>query len=255
MIRRPPRSTLFPYTTLFRSGQEPEPRVIGERSGDDVGIDNDLRVAATRMLRDVRHLCQGIRRRGQRPGAVVAISRKIAVRRLDGSQQKILPSVNPWARLPVRLVRDSLGRGVSQGLAEGILIGVVDKASGESLRGDGRGQMDERRVVEDGRGAGLRRAHSFVDGRRIAVDIVHIGCQVAIPVGGAGGVAVGVVGEEARRRRGGRAGLSVDLVDLRHALHRGEFVNVLLAERVGHRAIAGGVVIGKRGEVGAGNAR
>src|SRR3712207_9468533 len=23
MIRRPPRSTLFPYTTLFRSGQEP----------------------------------------------------------------------------------------------------------------------------------------------------------------------------------------------------------------------------------------
>src|SRR2546430_8607343 len=24
MIRRPPRSTLFPYTTLFRSGSEPE---------------------------------------------------------------------------------------------------------------------------------------------------------------------------------------------------------------------------------------
>src|SRR2546423_4815791 len=28
MIRRPPRSTLFPYTTLFRSG-----RPVGERSG------------------------------------------------------------------------------------------------------------------------------------------------------------------------------------------------------------------------------
>src|SRR3712207_6952072 len=25
MIRRPPRSTLFPYTTLFRSGAQPEP--------------------------------------------------------------------------------------------------------------------------------------------------------------------------------------------------------------------------------------
>src|ERR1039457_7563014 len=25
MIRRPPRSTLFPYTTLFRSGRTPEP--------------------------------------------------------------------------------------------------------------------------------------------------------------------------------------------------------------------------------------
>src|SRR3712207_7309662 len=26
MIRRPPRSTLFPYTTLFRSGGRPHPR-------------------------------------------------------------------------------------------------------------------------------------------------------------------------------------------------------------------------------------
>src|SRR5260221_7739550 len=26
MIRRPPRSTLFPYTTLFRSGQQGKPR-------------------------------------------------------------------------------------------------------------------------------------------------------------------------------------------------------------------------------------
>src|SRR2546430_13735453 len=28
MIRRPPRSTLFPYTTLFRSRDEAEPRVL-----------------------------------------------------------------------------------------------------------------------------------------------------------------------------------------------------------------------------------
>src|SRR5260370_15416691 len=28
MIRRPPRSTLFPYTTLFRSGNGPSPRMI-----------------------------------------------------------------------------------------------------------------------------------------------------------------------------------------------------------------------------------
>src|SRR3712207_8942447 len=34
MIRRPPRSTLFPYTTLFRSVDLPEdlqPEVVGER--------------------------------------------------------------------------------------------------------------------------------------------------------------------------------------------------------------------------------
>src|SRR2546429_2662692 len=29
MIRRPPRSTLFPYTTLFRSGGAPESRAAG----------------------------------------------------------------------------------------------------------------------------------------------------------------------------------------------------------------------------------
>src|SRR5215213_5272822 len=33
MIRRPPRSTLFPYTTLFRSGRLPD----GEHAKDVVG--------------------------------------------------------------------------------------------------------------------------------------------------------------------------------------------------------------------------
>src|SRR3712207_7085979 len=32
MIRRPPRSTLFPYTTLFRSG--PEQQRVGEHRGE-----------------------------------------------------------------------------------------------------------------------------------------------------------------------------------------------------------------------------
>src|SRR2546429_7305169 len=36
MIRRPPRSTLFPYTTLFRSGQEVLDRQLG-RLGEDLG--------------------------------------------------------------------------------------------------------------------------------------------------------------------------------------------------------------------------
>src|SRR5438034_5589784 len=35
IIRRPPRSTLFPYTTLFRSGLEGgKPRLVGIRVGD-----------------------------------------------------------------------------------------------------------------------------------------------------------------------------------------------------------------------------
>src|SRR2546426_2455865 len=36
MIRRPPRSTLFPYTTLFRSGPVPQPLApVGVRGRDD----------------------------------------------------------------------------------------------------------------------------------------------------------------------------------------------------------------------------
>src|SRR5258708_21742254 len=31
MIRRPPRSTLFPYTTLFRSPAAVEPRMVGDK--------------------------------------------------------------------------------------------------------------------------------------------------------------------------------------------------------------------------------
>src|SRR5947208_12986435 len=33
MIRRPPRSTLFPYTTLFRSGRDPDPAGQNRVSG------------------------------------------------------------------------------------------------------------------------------------------------------------------------------------------------------------------------------
>src|SRR3712207_7657985 len=34
MIRRPPRSTLFPYTTLFRSGAQPRPSRRGAAEHD-----------------------------------------------------------------------------------------------------------------------------------------------------------------------------------------------------------------------------
>src|SRR3712207_7013331 len=35
MIRRPPRSTLFPYTTLFRSLVRPHPRRVDHHAGGD----------------------------------------------------------------------------------------------------------------------------------------------------------------------------------------------------------------------------
>src|SRR2546425_8767507 len=52
MIRRPPRSTLFPYTTLFRSVRKTEGFVLqdlGSRNGTFV---NGQRVTADTLLRD-----------------------------------------------------------------------------------------------------------------------------------------------------------------------------------------------------------
>src|SRR2546426_9926619 len=43
MIRRPPRSTLFPYTTLFRSPRVARASVVGEqREGEVAGAEVDL---------------------------------------------------------------------------------------------------------------------------------------------------------------------------------------------------------------------
>src|SRR5260370_21899824 len=61
MIRRPPRSTLFPYTTLFRSGNVCEVEGQGK-----VGVDR--RMLATRLSRrpafsaDAAKLCRRDRR-------------------------------------------------------------------------------------------------------------------------------------------------------------------------------------------------
>src|SRR3712207_7185492 len=50
MIRRPPRSTLFPYTTLFRSDEEVHPPVVVDVGGDGperlAGRGGDARLGA-----------------------------------------------------------------------------------------------------------------------------------------------------------------------------------------------------------------
>src|SRR2546430_6224890 len=54
MIRRPPRSTLFPYTTLFRSVQAPEqPVEVAHVVGGVVG---DRHAVAVGEARTIRHL-------------------------------------------------------------------------------------------------------------------------------------------------------------------------------------------------------
>src|SRR2546422_3372409 len=59
MIRRPPRSTLFPYTTLFRSRGGARERVDGARRGIGAGADHVCRRSrdpgASRPARSEEH--------------------------------------------------------------------------------------------------------------------------------------------------------------------------------------------------------
>src|SRR2546427_6159026 len=50
MIRRPPRSTLFPYTTLFRSVQDKSIIVTGAGSGIGAGIAKRLAAEGARVI-------------------------------------------------------------------------------------------------------------------------------------------------------------------------------------------------------------
>src|SRR5258707_10530104 len=63
MIRRPPRSTLFPYTTLFRSkGQRPSQRARPVTSNKTAVTDTEARIRVPIQLAEV------INERGHRVG-------------------------------------------------------------------------------------------------------------------------------------------------------------------------------------------
>src|SRR3989454_5590455 len=57
MIRRPPRSTLFPYTTLFRSLEFLVHHAVGQEIDERVGLGIDV-IAVEEHLRVVEHLAQ-----------------------------------------------------------------------------------------------------------------------------------------------------------------------------------------------------
>src|SRR6266498_1037491 len=70
IIRRPPRSTLFPYTTLFRSPDRGEQRVGDPEGGDD------QRDQADRGEDDLDHMEVSLDRRDQ----VLGSGRRVAER-------------------------------------------------------------------------------------------------------------------------------------------------------------------------------
>src|SRR2546422_10656656 len=85
MIRRPPRSTLFPYTTLFRS---PDGRAVHALDTDASGYGSWLagRLRLRAELRG-RHLPNlSLRRRHQRQRAVAVYGKRRDQERRRGSQ-------------------------------------------------------------------------------------------------------------------------------------------------------------------------
>src|SRR3989449_5657756 len=79
MIRRPPRSTLFPYTTLFRSVAEEHLRPRVELVGDDVQVAVPVQVEQDRGAAGTRG------HHGQFPGGVKSTPRDRKSTRLNSS--------------------------------------------------------------------------------------------------------------------------------------------------------------------------
>src|SRR5690348_17793122 len=98
MIRRPPRSTLFPYTTLFRSDRDATPSSIGSRGlrvepilRTDAG---DIGGAATMRLTEQPHTTdrKSTRLNSSHPSisyAVFCLKKKKKKRQLNQAQQFI----------------------------------------------------------------------------------------------------------------------------------------------------------------------
>src|SRR3712207_8450814 len=126
MIRRPPRSTLFPYTTLFRSegvaggagldgqraagrraaGGEGVPATTGHRGGVVVGVDAGLHVASSGGL---------CRSGGRTPAAGRSFRPHSRARSLSIPDAGDLLE-RPSCRVPARAERGSGGRRVLQSL-------------------------------------------------------------------------------------------------------------------------------------------
>src|SRR5437667_10648055 len=110
MIRRPPRSTLFPYTTLFRSHQQTE---IGGRVAQPVlGEGRHVPLFEARCLVDVLRIDRGTDVRLRQRNAVVTT----AVRR---------PRIDPVVRIARPAVPD------------GVLVGDLVHGGGVGRSGAG----------------------------------------------------------------------------------------------------------------------
>src|SRR2546422_4197420 len=94
MIRRPPRSTLFPYTTLFRSPCRARDARDVRRARDDVGA-----------MRDIEHAVRG------GSAAIVPGIERERVRRVLGDRDLLYQPMEPARNHGAARVLSTIGRG------------------------------------------------------------------------------------------------------------------------------------------------
>src|SRR2546430_8910425 len=109
MIRRPPRSTLFPYTTLFRSGSGQRSSSVSsmciaaeDHPGEAVGVDAHALAPSLPVHHDRQRVV---------PGRYVADAEMLVVRRIGG--RELAAGLDVGAR---RLRGPGLGQAVDPGL-------------------------------------------------------------------------------------------------------------------------------------------
>src|SRR5216683_2128638 len=119
MIRRPPRSTLFPYTTLFRSGPSPHAALhrqivvwynyyIGVKmTVPDLTLIDDIRAASRQMVRELGFMKATLAASDYPPSAVHTILEIGARGPLTSKGRRTLTTIQDFAR---RQVSGALGR-------------------------------------------------------------------------------------------------------------------------------------------------
>src|SRR5256885_13885814 len=118
MIRRPPRSTLFPYTTLFRSAGFAHERASVVPASEVVGMDDPIEVALRRKKDSSMRVAIQQVKDGQaaaavsagNTGALMAISRYL-LKTLDGIDRPAIAPQLPNAKGGATTVLD-LGANV-----------------------------------------------------------------------------------------------------------------------------------------------
>src|SRR3712207_6902695 len=93
MIRRPPRSTLFPYTTLFRSGTDPKTvQAIAQqlKQVHDRGVEVAVVLGAGNIYRGLEAAAQGMdRATGDYMGMLAIVLKDRKSTRLNSSHANI----------------------------------------------------------------------------------------------------------------------------------------------------------------------